>query len=238
MVVLPAGHFTMGSLVGEEGRENHEGPQRTVTIGKPFAVGKFEVTFAEWDECVAAGGCKYRPADKGWGRGRRPVINVSWDDITREYLPWLSHKTGKPYALLTEAEWEYAARAGTTTPFSTGHTIANHEANFNGGFTSDGRAKGVYRDKTTEVGSFNANTFGLHDMHGNLWEWVQDCWKDNYVDSPIDGSVWTTQECRLRVLRGGSWNFYPEHLRSAARLKARQDIRFNFFGFRVARKLD
>ena len=122
---------------------------------------------------MAAGGCKHKPEDQGWGRGKRPVINVSWDDITKEYLPWLSRKTGKTYRLLTEAEWEYAARAGTTTPFSTGRTITPDQANFNGDFTYGGSAKGVYRQKTVEVGSFPANAFGLHDMHGNVWEWVR-----------------------------------------------------------------
>ena len=143
MVVVPAGEFMMGSPAGEEGRSDDEGPQRKVTIAKPFAVGKFEVTFAEWDACVAAGGCKHKPDDQGWGRGKRPVINVSWDDITKEYLPWLSRKTGKTYRLLTEAEWEYAARAGTTTPFSTGQTITPEQANFNGNYTYGGSAKGA-----------------------------------------------------------------------------------------------
>ena len=132
MVVVPAGSFLMGSPPDEAGRNGNEGPQHRVVIGKPFAVGKFEVTFTEWDACVASGKCKRRPDDNGWGRGRLPVLNVSWDDITREYLPWLSGKTGKGYRLLTESEWEYAARAGTTTPFSTGPTITTDLANFDG----------------------------------------------------------------------------------------------------------
>jgi hypothetical protein len=173
MVVVPAGSFTMGSPPSEEGRSDSEGPQHRVTIARPFAVGKFEVTFAEWDACVAAGGCSHRPGDQGWGRGNRPVIDVSWNDITQQYLPWLSRKTGKTYRLLSEAEWEYAARAGTTTAFSTGRTITPEQANFDGNYTYGGSAKGVYRSKTVEVGSFPPNAFGLFDMHGNLWEWCR-----------------------------------------------------------------
>jgi formylglycine-generating enzyme required for sulfatase activity len=143
MVVVPAGEFMMGSLANEESRETDEGPQRKVSIAKPLAVAKFEATFAEWDACVAAGGRKHKPEDQGWGRGRRPAIDVSWDDVTKEFLPWLSRKAGKTYRLLTEAEWEYAARAGTTTPFSTGRTITPEQANFDGDQTYGGGAKGV-----------------------------------------------------------------------------------------------
>ena len=135
MVVVPAGSFMMGSPAGEASRESDEGPQRKVTIPKPFALGKFEVTLAEWDACVTAGGCKHKPEDHGWGRGKRPAINVSWDDVTKEFVPWLSRKSGKTYRLLTEAEWEYAARAGTTTPFSTGGNITTEQAHFSGSFT-------------------------------------------------------------------------------------------------------
>jgi formylglycine-generating enzyme required for sulfatase activity len=176
MVVVPAGSFTMGSPPGEEGRSETEGPQRKVTIARPFAVGKFEVTFTEWDACVAAGGCKHNPNDQGWGRGGRPVIDVSWNDITREYLPWLSRKTGKTYRLLTEAEWEYAARAGTTTPFWWGSSISTSQANYHGPTTYGGGPKGEYRQKTVPVDSFAANLWGLYNVHGNVWEWVEDCW--------------------------------------------------------------
>jgi formylglycine-generating enzyme required for sulfatase activity len=227
IVVVPAGNFTMGSPPGEVGRGAEEGPQHKVTIARPFAVGRFEVTFAEWDACVAAGGCRHRPKDGGWGRDRRPAINVSWGDITKEYLPWLSRKTGKSYRLLTEAEWEYAARAGTTTPYSTGRTITTQQANF--------RGKGVYRAKTVEVGSFQPNLFGLHDVHGNVMEWVQDCWNGNYKGAPSDGSAWTTGDCGRRVLRSASWNGNLWDIRSTGRFRATPVDRDNSSGFRVGR---
>jgi formylglycine-generating enzyme required for sulfatase activity len=162
------------------------------------------------------------------------VIDVSWNDISKEYLPWLSRRTGKKYRLLTEAEWEYAARAGTTTAFATGKTITPDQANFEGNYTYGGSAKGVYRQKTLEVGSFQANAFGLYDMHGNAWEWVEDCYKDSYAGAPTDGSaVPDTQRCP-RVLRGGSFGNDPRNLRSASRLRYPPDYRFGV-GFRVAR---
>jgi formylglycine-generating enzyme required for sulfatase activity len=170
MVVVPAGKFKMGSPAGEEGRSDDEGPRHPVEIAKAFAVGRYEVTFAEWDACVAGGGCNgHQPADEGWGRGRRPVINVSWNDA-KSYVTWLSKKTGKPYRLLSEAEWEYAARAGTTSPFHFGATITPDQANYDGTYTYGAGPKGVYRRKTVPVGSFPANDFGLSDMHGNVWE--------------------------------------------------------------------
>ena len=238
MVVIAAGSFMMGSPANEEGRDNDEGPQHQVTIARPFAVGKYEVTLAEWDACVAAGGCKHNPSDVGWGRGKRPVINVSWEDITKEYLPWLSRKTSMAYRLLTEAEWEYAARAGTTTLFSTGRTITPDQANFNGNYTYGGSAKGVYRERTVDVGSFRPNAFGLYDMHGNVWEWVQDCYHDSYQSAPADGSAWTTGMQNYRVLRGGAWIDNPQGLRSALRLWNRPHNRNRYNGFRLARTLN
>jgi formylglycine-generating enzyme required for sulfatase activity len=237
MVVIPAGEFMMGSPADEEARESNEGPVRKVTIAKPFAVGKFEATFVEWDACVAAGGCKHKPNDYGWGRGKDPVIDVSWDDA-KEYIAWLSTKTSRTYRLLTEAEWEYAARAGTTTPFSTGRTITTDQANFHGNSTYGGSAKGVFRQKTIEVGSLNKpNAFGLHDMHGNVWEWVQDCYQDTYAGAPSDGrAVADTSSCS-RVLRGGSWDLNPQGLRSAARNWFTPGYRLIVLGFRVARTL-
>jgi len=192
-------------------------------------VGKYEVTFAEWDACVAAGGCNQHPKDEGWGRGKRPVINVSWEDITKEYLPWLSRKTGKTYRLLTEAEWEYAARAGTTTAFSTGQTITTKQANVKGHKFDVGA--------TIDVGSFRPNAFGLYDMHGNVWEWVQDCLNGAYYDTPTDGSAQTTGNCSFRILRGGSSGSVPQFLRSAHRDWVLSDGRSSGGGFRLARTL-
>lgn len=245
MVVVPAGQFTMGLSASEAVRGAAEGPQRTVRIAKPFAVGKFEVTFAEWDACVAGGGCgsNKAPSDQGWswrgwhwGRGKRPVINVSWSDAN-EYLAWLSKKSGQAYRLLSEAEWEYAARAGTTTPFSTGPTITTDQANFDGSNTFGESAKGTYRQKTVEVGTFKPNAFGLHDMHGNVWEWVEDNWHSNYLGAPKDGSAWIDNGSSSRVLRGGSWYSDPRNLRSASRDLMVPGHRSKSVGFRVARTL-
>ena len=241
MVALPAGEFMMGSPESEKGRNKDEGPQRKVTIARPFAVGKFEVTFAQWDACVAEGGCTHKPGDESWGRGRRPVINVSWDDA-KQFVVWLAKKTGKPYRLLTEAEWEYAARAVTKAsdphaPFSTGATINYKQANYDANFTYNKGPQGVYRQKTLDVGSLPRNAFGLHDMHGNVWEWVEDCYRDSYRGAPTDGSAVTSGDCSLRILRGGSWNYYPQLLRSAYRYATAGGIRVENVGLRVARAL-
>ena len=235
MVVVPAGSFMMGSPEGELGREADEGPQHRVIIARPFAVGQFEVTFAEWDACVAAGGCSHRPDDGGWGRGNRPVINVSWNNITEQYLPWLSRKSGKTYRLLTEAEWEYAARAGTTTPFWWGSSISTNQANYDGNYTYGG-SKGEYRQKTLAVDSFAPNRWGLYNVHGNVWEWVQDCWSA-YNGAPSDGSAQTTGDCGRRVLRGGSWSNLPRDLRSAIRDGNSPSGRNYLVGFRVGSTL-
>ncbi len=242
MVVLPAGQFMMGSPADEVGRDVDEGPQRNVKIAKPFAVGKFEVTWAEWDACVADKGCDNAgPAraggDNGWGKGRRPLIEASWHDA-KAFVSWLSEKTGKPYRLLTEAEWEYAARAGTTTPFHFGTRITPDNANYDGSRSYRDGNKGTYREKTIEVGAFPANAFGLHDTHGNVWEWVEDCYKKNYVGAPDDGQAIVVDDCRLRVLRSGSWFSKPGDLRSAVRNRLRPDSRLHNFGFRVARDLE
>ena len=237
MAPVRAGSFMMGSPSSEKRRSDNEGPRHRVTIPKPFAVGKYEVTLAEWDACVKDGGCGgYRPGDEGWGRTRRAVIYVSWDD-TKAYVKWLSEKTVKRYRLLREAEWEYAARAGTTTPFHFGSTISTSQANYDGNHTYGGGAKGLYRKKTVPVGSFPANGFGLHDVHGNIWEWVEDCWNRNYKGAPSDGSAWTSGDCSRRVLRGGSWLSFPWLLRSAYRKRGGAGHRGHGFGFRVARTL-
>jgi formylglycine-generating enzyme required for sulfatase activity len=232
MVVVPAGEFMMGSLPSEKGRRGSEGPQHKVTIARPMAVSKFEVTFADWDACVSGGGCPQegRASDFGWGRGTRPVIFVSWDDA-QHYVAWLSRMTGKVYRLLTEAEWEYAARAGTTTAYSWGDEIGKGNANCSAcGSRWDNR-------QPAPVGSFAPNAFGLHDMHGNVSEWVEDCYHDNYSRAPTDGSPWTTGDCR-RVVRGGSWSFprLPGELpRAAFRYWLPTIAPYNDLGFRVGR---
>jgi formylglycine-generating enzyme required for sulfatase activity len=205
MVVVPAGKFMMGSP------EDGEGPQHEVTIAKPFAVGRTEVTFAEWDACVTAGYCAAKISDNDWGRGNQPVINISWDDA-KEYVVWLSRISGKEYRLLTEAEWEYVARARTTTAYSWGDDIGKGNANCSGcGSKWDGT-------QTAPVGSFKPNDFGLYDMHGNVVEWVEDPWHDNYVGAPPDGSPWVKDgNASLRVVRGGSWFSAPQYLRAADR---------------------
>jgi formylglycine-generating enzyme required for sulfatase activity len=242
MVVVPAGEFMMGSPPSERGRNQDEGPQRKVSFAQPFAAGKYEVTFAQWDACAAEAGCTHKPGDNNWGRGKRPVINVSWSD-TQQFAGWLAKKTGKPYRLLTEAEWEYAAR-GTTkgtdrqTPFSTGATINYSQANYDANFVYGVGAKmGIYRQKTLDVGSFKANAFGLHDMHGNVWEWVEDCYKDSYAGAPADGSAVKLSTCTLNILRGGAWNYYPQLLRSAYRYASAPGVRMENAGFRVARSM-
>jgi formylglycine-generating enzyme required for sulfatase activity len=228
MVVIPAGDFWMGSKDGEGFAS--ERPRHKVAIPRPFAVGRYPVTFAEWDAAVAAGGVKHKASDQGWGRGRRPVINVSCEDA-QAYVKWLSDKTGKQYRLLSEAEWEYCCRAGAETSYSFGDKITKAEAQFSeGNWGSAGR--------TAEVGSFPANSFGLYDMHGNVLEWCQDCWNDTYKGAPSDGSAWTAGDCERRVLRGGSWYFNSTYLRSAYRFVINAGLR-NFYsgGFRLARTL-
>jgi formylglycine-generating enzyme required for sulfatase activity len=239
LVVVPAGSFVMGSPAGEADRSPFEGPQRAVTFARPFAVGRTEVTFAEWDACRAAGGCGgHRPDDMGWGRDRRPVMNVSFDDAKR-YLEWLRLRTGKSYRLLTEAEWEYAARAGAATPFNVGTFLATDQANYDGASVTGGRPKGEFRRQALPVASFPPNRFGLHDVHGNVAEWVEDCWKPSYEGTPGDGSAWQGRAaCEKRVVRGGSWLHPIWRVRSAARLSQPPDYRNFEVGFRVARTLD
>ncbi|MEZ6030779.1 MAG: SUMF1/EgtB/PvdO family nonheme iron enzyme [Hyphomonadaceae bacterium] len=235
MVVVPGGAFTMGSPDKEAGRYEDEGPQRRVTV-PAFAAGKYEVTWDEYEQCVADDACA--PArDDGWGKADRPVTDVSWHDA-RAYVDWLSSRTGATYRLLSEAEWEYAARAGTITPFSFGATISTAQANYNGDYTYGSGKKGLYREQTTPVGSFPANAFGLHDMHGNVAEWVEDCYEENYSSGqPSDGRALINGSCSSRVLRSGSWKSGPRGLRSAYRDAYIPTNRFSIFGFRVARTL-
>ena len=237
MVVIPSGAFDMGSPKNEAQRDDDEGPVRRVTIAEPFAMGRYEVTFSEWDACAADGFCRRVADDGGWGRGQRPVINVSWNDI-RTFLDWMNDGLdGAPYRLPSEAEWEYAARAGTTTPFWWGTTVSPDQANYNEMDTSGDALQGVFREQTIEVGSFSANPFGLFDVHGNVWEWVEDCYVDSDTGAPIDGSAQTASDCGYRVLRGGSWLNDPWLLRSAYRVRDRSDDRNRNIGFRLARTL-
>jgi formylglycine-generating enzyme required for sulfatase activity len=228
MVVVPAGSFTMGSPDGEDRPKQR--PQHQVKFERSFAVGKFAVTFDEWDSCVADGGCRgYKAYDSGWGRGQRPVINVSWDDASA-YVAWLSRKTGKTYRLLSEAEREYVTRAGTMTPFWWGDSISPQQANYG-------------RLRTLPVDSFQPNPWGLYQVHGNVWEWTEDCYHDGYAGAPSDGSAWTARpgggDCRIRVLRGGSWFSFPNNLRAAERYgnSSSAGKREAYFGFRVGRTL-
>lgn len=242
MVVVPAGSFMMGSPANEEGRKRNEGPQHPVRIQNPFAVGKYEVTFAEWDAGVAAGGVaghrrsdpgwgRRGPDDEGWGRGRRPAIKISWHEA-KAYVAWLSKKTDKPYRLLSEAEWEYVARAGTATARPWGEAVDRNHAN------CDGCGSSFDDDRSAPVGSFAANRFGLHDVLGNVWEWVEDCWNGSYSGAPSDGSAWTSGECNRRVHRGGSTFNYSVNVRSAKRARLTAVNRGYGGGFRVAKTLE
>ena len=231
VVVLASGAYVMGSPPDEAGRYDDEGPAHRVTIAEPFAIGVREVTFAEWDACVAAGGCEgYEAGDEGRGRGSRPVLNANWDNA-RAYVFWLSEVTGAEYRLPSEAEWEYAARAGTSTRYSWGDEPSADHANGeqDHGWPDDGHRY------TAPTGSFAANGFGLFDAHGNVWEWTEDCWNGSYEGAPGDGSAWLSGDCVGRVTRGGAYNYGPGYLRSAMRLKIFSGFRSYFVGFRVAR---
>ena len=231
MVVIPAGTFRMGCLSNDNDCYEEEFPVHEVTI-RSFALSKYEVTFDDWDACVSDGGCGgYRPDDSGWGRGARPVINVSWEDA-HSFAAWLSRVTGHAYRLPTESEWEYAARAGAETKYSWGNGIGNNQANC-AGCGSQWEAEMT----TAPAGSFGANAFGLHDMHGNVWEWVEDCSNGNYSGAPSDGSAWPNGNCEVRVSRGGSWGDVPRDLRSASRYWLATGNRHFYYGFRVARTL-
>ena len=253
MVTVPAGSFLMGSPETEEGRFEDEGPQREITVRSSFAIGVHEVTFEEWDACVDDGGCDgYRPEDGGWGRGRRPVTAVSWQDA-RGYVEWLSEETGHPYGLPSEAQWEYAARAGTRTARYWGESAAEQCRYANGfdrdlastndkglamfeehGMTypscSDGQGEG-----TAPVGSYEPNAFGLYDMIGNLTEWTDDCWNPDHSGRQENAGTRFSGDCSRRILRGGTWGYPSEFLRSAYRFQFELDHRDNGLGFRVIR---
>ncbi len=231
MVIIPSGTFTMGSKSGERGRSAVEGPQRQISIPSLFAVGTFEVTFNEWDACVEDGGCSHVPSDRGWGRGLRPVINVSWNHVVHQYLPWLSRKSGHKYRLLSEAEWEYASRAGTTTAFWWGDQPLSGNANCKG---CDNRWGGKM---SAPVGSFRANPFGLHDMNGNVFELVADCWNKSHSGASRIGAARKSGNCKRRVIRGGSWYTSAKWIRSAMRASDPAGYKNSNVGFRLARDL-
>ena len=234
MIVVPAGAFMMGSPAGEEQHAKNEAPQHQVKIAQSFAVSKFELTFDEWDTCVAYGDCPQGASDSGFGRGRQPAVNVTWDQA-QQYVAWLSKMTGKRYRLLSEAEYEYAARAGTQTAYPWGQDIQ-----LNGTAMANCRGCGSKWDfkQPAPVGSFAANQFDLYDMSGNVFEWLQDCVHTNYAGAPVDGSAWIENgHCDSRMIRGGSWVNDPPELRSTARNWIREDLRINALGFRVARSL-
>ncbi len=242
MVSIPAGSFMMGSIPDAAPFSYAEEPQHQVKIGK-FAAGKFEVTFGEWDACVRERGCvrgdgapRVPDDDEGWGRDRQPVMKVAWSEA-KQYVQWLSRKTGKNYRLLSEAEWEYVASAGNTTPFSTGAAIDPKQANYDAKQSYAGSATGQPSQRTVAVGSFKPNAFGLHDVHGNVSEWVEDCWNEDYKGAPSDGTAWTAGDCERRVLRGGGWGDHPAYLRSTRRNHhiGSAGLWSSSNGFRVAR---
>lgn len=232
MLMLPAGTFLMGSSKDEKDSQERERPQHEVTIGRPFAIGRYPVTFDEYDHfCDVTDRTKAQ--DKGWGRGRLPVINVEWHDA-RAYCDWLGEQSGQSYHLPSEAMWEYACRAGTTTAYGYGEEVANEQANF-------GKRIGT----TTEVGSYPPNPWGLCDIHGNVWEWVEDHYESSYEGAPLDGRAWLADSAGYRVLRGGSWADDAPYLRSAFRYPLGPGFRGHspfrrdyFFGFRCARVVE
>lgn len=227
MVVIPVGNFLMGEP-SDTGLAN-EKPVHELSITKPFAVGVTEVTYAQWDQCVSDGGCAHNPGDDNWGRGNRAVAYVNWADVS-EFLAWISNKTGKAYRLLTEAEWEYAARAGTTTLYPWSNEFM------------PGKAVCLSCDvgsvMTIEVGQLEPNNFGLHDTVGSQKEWVQDCWNGSYEGAPTDGTAWLTGDCTRRVFRGGSWYDSSRFIRLASRAGAVAVERLDIIGFRIARDIN
>jgi formylglycine-generating enzyme required for sulfatase activity len=255
MTVVPAGAFLMGSPNDEGGRLIVEGPQHTVTIAQPFAVGRFAVTVDQFAAFVAKSGhgmevpCQHWTGEEWRERvgsfcnpgfaqdGDHPAVCISWHDA-KSYADWLSRKTRRPYRLLTEAEWEYAARAGTTTPFWWGTSINPDQANYNHALTyGSEKRQGDWLQRTVSVASFRANPWGLHQMHGNVWEWVEDAWHDSYTGAPADGTAHEASSDGKRVLRGGSWLNGPRGLRSARRHGASPNFRRSDIGFRLAMTL-
>ncbi|QJB46968.1 formylglycine-generating enzyme family protein [Dolichospermum flos-aquae CCAP 1403/13F] len=234
MVAIPGGTFMMGSPKNEPGRRETESPQHQVTV-PPFLLGKYPVTQAQWQVVATLPQVnqELKPNPSRFEGANRPVEPVSWHDAV-EFCNRLSNHTQRPYRLPSEAEWEYACRAGTTTPFHFGETITTDLANYNGNYTYGDGVEGIRKGETTEVGSFKiANEFGLYDMHGNVWEWSQDDWHDNYEDAPTDGSAWISLSFDSKLLRGGSWGYSPGICRSAYRHNSYLVGSNSYVGFRV-----
>lgn len=227
VVVIPAGSFVMGSDEAPEQK-----PPVQVTIPRSFALATTETTFDQWEACVAAGGCARTPDEHGWGRGKQPVINVGWDEAN-DYARWLSRQTGAVYRLPTEAEWEYAARAGAATAFWWGDDVGEDRVNCR---TCNARWGGK---RSAPVASFPANPFGLHDLNGNVWEWVADCWVGDHKAAPTDGSPMPDPAagCKERVAKGGAWYYYPLQSHPSARARHLAKQWSYTVGFRVLREL-
>jgi serine/threonine-protein kinase len=232
VVSIPAGSYTMGCSIADNECMESEMPTSNQSISA-FKLMAAEVTFDLWDACVDAGACSYIPYDRGWGRGNRPVINVSFDDITGQFIPWLNNVTHLAFRLPSEAEWEYAARAGSATKYSWGNSIRCTQARF---AHFEGRCG---NDKqTVPVKSYSANAFGLYDMHGNVWEWTQSCWNDSAIEAVNNNSDTQNTDCALRMLRGGSWSGGAGSLRVSRRFFLASAVRFDNGGFRLALDLE
>lgn len=238
MVVVPAGQFLMGTPSDEADRNVGEDPIHQVTIRRPFAVGRFAISFDEWDACLADGGCSgKRGDDRGFGRGRLPAEGLSFNDV-QAYLAWLSKKTGRTYRLPSEAEREYFTRAGTTTPFWQGKTIGPQDANYDASIPYGDGPRGLRSDGPKPVDYYSPNPFGLYQVHGNIYEWTQDCYNKRYnEDTPTDGTPWLEGDCSQRMMRGGEWGWSPGIMRSGARNEVSVDTAAGPYGFRVVRDL-
>jgi formylglycine-generating enzyme required for sulfatase activity len=253
LVVVPAGNY----LMGKDGGSKKESPAHRVTIGSAFAIGKYEVTFDEWEVCIEEGGCgviisgpapqgkrevsfaewkacltddkcQAHPDDHKWGRGRRPVMNINFSNA-ENFVQWLSRKTKKTYRLPTEAEWEYAARGGTTTVYSWGDEAGTDNANCR-------TCAPTISHKTFPVGSYKPNPFGLYDVHGNVWEWVQDCWLPSHEGAPADGTARLSGACKYRTTRSGSWYYVSTNVRSTYRARFNPRAFSYGIGLRVLRE--
>lgn len=229
MVIIPPGKFQMGSPANDETAQKLEQPQHEVIIDYPFAVGRFAITFDEWDYYLSHSPDAFSPSDEGWGRGKQPAINISKYNA-KAYIEWLNSVTNATYRLLTEAEWEYSCRAQTDTFYWWGDEIQTSQANYN-----------HIHGKTVSVDSYKPNPWGLYNMHGNIQEWVEDQYHDNYINAPTDGSAWDTTENSPRhtsgILRGGSWNYRATNIRSASRNRIMPEFAYDYTGFRLAKNL-